>query len=135
MRAFSILRRSAARPKRSRTEEMRLWLGVHDSSRIEWTATVPLPEAGNDKYELEFSIDVPSNIYSSHNVWDHKQSFTRLQSPTEEGQLQIDRADLDELRRDTLGVAHRLKTTRGEFERTCSAAAAQMTEALHPQLE
>src|SRR5438132_1300168 len=136
MRAFSILRpkRAAGEPKRSRTEDVRLWLGVHDSTRIEWTAAVPLPEAGDDKYELEFSIEVPANIYSAHNVWYHKQSFTRLQSPTEEGELRIDRAHLDELRRDTLGVAHRLKQGRTEFERVCTAATTQVNEELQPDL-
>ncbi|HZS41044.1 MAG TPA: hypothetical protein VFF06_29650 [Polyangia bacterium] len=112
-----------------------MWLGVHDSSRIEWTASVPLPRSGDLKYEIEFSFEIPSNIYCTHNVWDHKQSFTRLQSPTEEGELSIDRADLDELRRDTLGVAHRLKRQRDAFGRACIGAAAQLTEALHPQLE
>src|SRR5439155_7268021 len=43
--------------------------------------------------------------------------------------------DLDELRRDTLGVAHRLKQKRDAFARACIGAAAQLTEALHPQLE
>ena len=135
MRAFSILKpKRAAEPPRRRKDEVKLWLGVHDSTRLEWTAALPLPQSGDEKYELDFSVEVPANIYSSHNVWDHKQSFTRLQSPTEEGQLQIDRADIDELRRDTLGVAHRLKQGRSEFERVCTAATAQVSEALQPDL-
>src|SRR5438132_7434331 len=111
-----------------------LRLGVHDSTRVEWNASIDLPSEGTRRYEIEFSIEVPANIYSAHNVWDHKQSFTRLQSPTEEGELRIDRAHLDELRRDTLGVAHRLKQGRTEFERVCTAATTQVNEELQPDL-
>src|SRR5262249_8756109 len=57
---------------------------------------------------------------SWHNVWDHKQSYTRLQSPAEEGKLSGQVGDLDALRRDTLGMAHRLKEKRERFERQCS---------------
>jgi hypothetical protein len=62
------------------------------------------------------------------------QIFTRLQSPAEEGPLEIEREDLEELRRDTLGVTHRLKRLGQRFERTCVAAAAQLREQPDPQL-
>jgi hypothetical protein len=116
-------------------EEIGLRLAVHDLSRIEWTASVGLPTVAPRKYEVEFTFEVPANIYSVHNVWDHKQSFTRLQSPSEEGELRIDRVDIDELRRDTLGVAHRLKMLREKLDRVCAAAAAQLVEALKPSLQ
>lgn len=139
MRVLSTWPRRGGKPPKARlhppAEEIGLWLGVHDSTRLEWTASVPLPRVGEQKYEIEFSVEIPLNIYSQHNVWDHKQSFTRLQSPTEEGELPVDRGDLDELRRDTLGVTHRVKTHRELFSRTCIGAAAQLVEALHPQLE
>jgi hypothetical protein len=140
MRALLTRPQTAAGKARARVQappqEIGLWLGVHDSTRIEWTAAVPLPRGAQErKYEIEFSFEIPSNIYCTHNVWDHKQSFTRLQSPSEEGELSIDRADLDELRRDTLGVAHRLKRQRDAFERACLGARAQLIAALHPQLE
>ncbi len=119
------------------SEEIELRLGVHDLSRVEWLASVALPPAPKDerKYEIEFTIEMPAHLYTVHNVWDHKQTFTRLQSPSEEGELRIDRIDIDELRRDTLGVAHRLKMLSDRFQRTCEGAAAQLTEALHPTLE
>lgn len=117
-------------------EEIDLRLGVHDSSRVEWTASVGLPEPrGARKYELEFTVEIPAHLYSVHIAWDHKQTFTRLQSPNEEGQVQVDSSDLDELRRDTLGVAHRLGKLRDEVDRTCAGAAGQLTEALMPTLE
>jgi hypothetical protein len=81
-------------------------------SRIEWALSVPLPRTGERDYEVEFTVEVPQNLFSTHNPWDHKQTFTRLTSPVEEGALQVERSDMDELRRDTLGVAHRLKTLR-----------------------
>src|SRR5690348_538436 len=93
-----------------------LRLGVHDASRIEWTCDVRLPETGQRRYEVHFGIEIPSNLYQQQNVWDNLQSFTRLQSPTERGQIQVERVDIDELRRDTLGIAHRLKQLRDRFE-------------------
>ncbi len=115
--------------------EVELRLGVHDLSRIEWTCAVLLPDSGDRKYEVGFNIEIPSNLYQQQNVWDNLQSFTRLQSPTEQGQIQIERADIDELRRDTLGIAHRLKQQRFRFERTCVSAATALIEALHPSLQ
>jgi hypothetical protein len=98
-----------------------LRLGVHDASRIEWAISVPLPRppAGEREYEVEYTVEVPANLYSVHNVWDHKQTFTRLTSPSEEGPISVDRRDMDELRRDTLGVAHRIKMLRKSFELAC----------------
>jgi hypothetical protein len=120
----------AAPPSAPPSGSLALRLAVHDLSRIEWIAQVPLPSRGDCRYEIDFTFEVPANIYSAHNVWDHKQSFTRLTSPSEEGELHIDRGDIDELRRDTLGVAHRLKTLREKFERDCNAATLSLNEAL-----
>ncbi len=72
------------------TSEIGLRLGVHDLSRLEWVAQVGLPTSGTRKYQVEFSLEIPWNLYSLHNVWDHKQSYTRLQSPAEEGDLLVD---------------------------------------------
>lgn len=107
------------------SEEIDLRVGVHDSSRIEWVASVGLPSdpSATRDYEISFTIDVPAHVYPVHNVWEHKQTFTRLKSPSEDGELRIDRDDVDELRRDTLGVAHRLKTLRHRVERLCERAA------------
>jgi hypothetical protein len=120
------------------SDDIELRLSVHDSSRIEWVASValPAPRQPERKYTVQFTLEIPTHLYSTHDVWDHKQNFTRLQSPSEEeGPLRVDRADVDELRRDTLGAAHRLKTLRDQLERNCSGAAAQLTLALHPSLE
>src|SRR5437763_14643494 len=119
---------ASAKPPPQLSEEIDLRLGVHDLSRVEWLASVALPPPKDErKYEIEFIIEMPAHLYTVHNVWDHKQTFTRLQSPSEEGELRIDRIDIDELRRDTLGVAHRLKMLSDRFERTCEGAARQLT--------
>jgi hypothetical protein len=116
-------------------EEATLRLGIHDLSRIEWTAVLGLPPDGVRRYHLEFTVEIPTNLYSPTNMWDYVQQFTRLQSPEESGALQIDRKHPDELRRDVLGVTHRLKLLRERFERTALGASSLLVEALHPQLE
>jgi hypothetical protein len=122
-------------PNKAFSEEIGLRLGVHDSSRIEWTASVDLPARDDRRYRVEFSVEIPANTYSIHDPWEHLQINTRLQSPSEEGALRIERDDVDELRRDTLGIAHRLKQQRDRFARACQGAASQLVEALHPSLE
>ena len=43
-------------------EESTLRLGVHDLSRIEWTAVMALPAEGDRKYRLEFTVEIPLNV-------------------------------------------------------------------------
>lgn len=129
-----MLRKAVKPEPPRRTEDVRLWLGVHDLSRIEWTAAVQIPEKGDRKYDVQLAVEIPATLFPSHSVWEHLQIFTRLQSPAEEGPLEIDREDLEELRRDTLGVTHRLKRLAQRFERCCVAAAAQLREEPDPQL-
>jgi hypothetical protein len=129
-----MLRKAAKPEPPKRAEDVRLWLGVHDLSRIEWTAAVQMPHKVERRYDVQLAVEIPATIFPSHSVWEHLQIFTRLQSPAEEGPLQIDRDDLEELRRDTLGVTHRIKRLGQRFERTCVAAAAQLREQPDPQL-
>ncbi|MCU1282972.1 MAG: hypothetical protein JWM53_6518, partial [bacterium] len=129
-----MLRKAAKPEPPRRAEDVRLWLGVHDLSRIEWTAAVQMPTADERRYDVQLAVEIPATIFPSHSVWEHLQIFTRLQSPAEEGPLEIEREDLEELRRDTLGVTHRLKRLGQRFERSCVAAAAQLRETPDPQL-
>jgi hypothetical protein len=114
--------RKAIAASASPADDIRLWLGVHDLSRVEWTAGVPLPAQGQRRYHVEFSVEIPANTFSPHETWEHLQIFTRLQSPSEEGPVQLERDDLDELRRGALGVAHRLKMLRNRVERSAADA-------------
>ena len=129
-----MFRRAVTVEAPDRSEELRLRLGVHDLSRIEWTAAVPLPASGTQRYEVQFAVEIPATMFPTHSVWEHLQIFTRLQSPAEEGPLEIERHDLEELRRDTLGVAHRLKQLRTRFERACVAQAVKLRETVEPGL-
>src|SRR5262245_40679862 len=115
--------------------DLEVRVDVHDLSRVEWTVSVLMPAQRARKYQVEFAIELPSNLYTAQNVWEPLQTYTRLQSPSEIGQVQIERDDIDELRRDTLGIAHRLKQQRYKFERLCKDAATALIEALHPSLE
>src|SRR2546423_14985534 len=109
--------RKAANPEPPRhAEDVRLWLGVHDLSRIEWTAAVQIPTAGERRYDVQLAVEVPATMFPRHSVWEHLQIFTRLQSPAEEGPLEIEREDPEELRRDTLGGTHRLKRLSPPFD-------------------
>jgi hypothetical protein len=112
-----MLRRAIAAENAPPADPIRLWLGVHDLSRLEWTAGVPLPATGERRYQVEFSVDIPANTFSPHETWEHLQIFTRLQSPAEEGPVEIERGDIEELRRGALGIAHRLKMLRNRVER------------------
>src|SRR5437660_1609325 len=52
--------RKAAKPEPPRhAEDVRLWLGVHDLSRIEWTAAVQIPTAGERRYDVQLAVEVP----------------------------------------------------------------------------
>src|SRR5947209_11213832 len=130
-----MLRKAAKPEPPRRAEDVRLWLGVHDLSRIEWTAAVQIPTQSERRYDVQLAVEIPATMFPSHSVWEHLQIFTRLQSPAEEGPLEIEREDLEELRRDTLGVAHRLKRLGQRFERACVATAAQLRELPDPALE
>ena len=130
-----MLRKAVKPEPPRRTEDVRLWLGVHDLSRIEWTAAVQISGKGGDrKYDVQLAVEIPATLFPSHSVWEHLQIFTRLQSPAEEGPLEVDREDIEELRRDTLGVTHRLKRLAQRFERSCVAAAARLGEEPDPSL-
>src|SRR5262249_12917368 len=129
-----MLRRAARVEPQEHVEDVRLWLGVHDLSRIEWTAAGQLPPAASRRYDVGFAREIPAALFPTHRGGGHPQILPRLQSPAEEGPLAIERHDLEELRRDALGVAHRLKRLGQRFERSCVAAAAQLRELPDPGL-
>lgn len=99
-------------------------LGVHDGSRIEWTAEFDLPEEGSADIELEFIAEVPVHLWAEHDHWEHLQLFARLASPDEEaGATVFPPTSVDELRRATLGAVHRFKAARKQIEKEIAKAA------------
>src|ERR1700693_3002520 len=53
--------------------EAALKLRIHDSSRIEWSVSVPLPADRRLSYEIEARLEVPATAASRHAPWDQLQ--------------------------------------------------------------
>ncbi len=90
--------------------EPHLRVAVHDRSRLEWVATVPLAPRGKSRtWEIVLEADVADAIWVPHQPWDHFQVRTRLTSPLlQPGRRQAGPA-IDQLRRRGLAAVHELK--------------------------
>ena len=88
-------------------------LGVHDTSRIEWAVSVPLPRTGEAEYAIELDLEVPAHVLAAHSPWDHLQEFTRLDGPDETPSVE----SIDALRRFAVGIAAKLARTNEGFSR------------------
>lgn len=100
-------------------------LAIHDATRFEWVAIVPLPHNKElSKYKVEFEVEVPAHLFSSQDHWRFLQVMNRLQSPLERAEVaEISAAGSpDELRELALAVAHRVKGYRQAFSRECFLA-------------
>jgi hypothetical protein len=60
-------------------DELAVDVGVHDSSRLEWTAVVP--PSTSRRYRLAVELDVPANLFPPHVPWAQLQSFARFERP------------------------------------------------------
>lgn len=90
--------------------ELHLRVDVHDRSRVEWVATVPMAPAGEQHtYEILFEADVPDSVWVRHVPWDHFQVRTRLTSPTLTPGQKLTCPPIDLVRRRGLGAVHLLK--------------------------
>ena len=96
-------------------------VGIHDASRLEWSASVPLPDGEPLRYELEAVLEIPSNAFAKHAPWDQLQAFTRLDGPAEPVRAG-DAVTIDALRRTALGIATRLSRASDGFARDCRLA-------------
>lgn len=87
-----------------------LRVAVHDRSRIEWVATVPIAPVGEDHtWDITFDITVPDAIWLAHHPWDHFTVRSRLMSPVlMPGNRQVG-LPVEQLRRLALAAAHELK--------------------------
>lgn len=92
-------------------------LGIHDASRLEWMAELPLPERGAEELDLELSVEIPGHLWSEHDHWERLQLMARLSSPSDEGAAPEAPGTVDALRRATLGAASRSKDARSRVAR------------------
>jgi hypothetical protein len=92
-------------------------LAVHDTSRIEWAVSVPLPGntrgSGDTEYAIELDLEVPAHVLAAHSPWDHLQEFTRLDGPDDTASVE----SIDALRRFAVGIASKLARTNEGFSR------------------
>ncbi len=95
---------------------------IHDASRLEWVAELPLPQRGDEEVELELVAEVPEHIWTEHDHWERLQLLARLASPCEEPPNDVP-ATVDELRRATLAAVHRFKDARERLDRDVLRAA------------
>jgi len=89
-------------------------LEVHDTSRLEWAVSVPLPRAGEAEYGIELDLEVPAHVLTAHSPWDHLQEFTRLDGP-DDASPSVE--TIDALRRFAVGIAAKLGRTHEGFSR------------------
>jgi len=116
---------------------LKLKLERHDASRIEWSVYLPMPRGLRaTEGEVELCLEVPENAYSPHSGWDQLQLLARLSSPRSEAGDQGARS-LDEVRRDSLAAARRMKAVaRADGEvRRLAASRAGLARFFEPLIE
>ena len=87
-----------------------LRVAVHDRSRVEWVATVPIAPIGDDHtWDITFDIMVPDAIWLAHSPWDHFTVRSRLMSPVLLPSHRQVGLPIEQLRRLALAAAHELK--------------------------
>ncbi len=99
-----------------------LRVAVHDRSRLEWIATVPVAAPGETHtWEITMEAEVPDAMWVEHQPWNHFQVRSRLTSPRlREGALLVGPVT-DQLRRRTLAVVHELKFETVRLQRALNA--------------
>lgn len=109
-------------------------VAVHDTSRLEWSLSLPLPE--DDKpaaYSLSVEMQIPQNAFVRHLPWDQMQAFTRLDGPAIAAVGDV--VTIDALRRGALAMANQLARASDGFQRHCRLAASLFATAAHRELE
>ncbi|HEY0838579.1 MAG TPA: hypothetical protein VGD74_00195, partial [Vulgatibacter sp.] len=114
-----------------------LRLGVHDSSRMEWIAELPLSEGqAPEEFTLELSAEVPAHVWTAHDHWERLQLLARLSSPTDDVSPGAARllATVDEVRRAALAEAKRAKEVQARLEKAIFAASSLLSASARPDL-
>lgn len=89
-------------------------LEVHDTSRLEWAVSVPLPRSGECEYAIDVDLEVPAHVLAAHSPWDHLQELARLDSPDE---TTPSVGSIDGLRRFVVGVTAKMARAHEGFAR------------------
>lgn len=108
-------------------------VAVHDTSRLEWNLSLPLPDDKPSSYSLRVEMQIPQNAFVRHVPWDQMQAFTRLDGPAIAAVG--DDVTIDALRRGALAMANQLARASDGFQRHCRLAASLFATALHSELE
>ncbi len=95
-----------------------LRIGVHDRSRLEWVATVPIAPPGEQHtWNITLHAEIPDAMWLDHAPWNHFTVRSRLTSPALAlGRRQLG-PDIDQLRRKTMAAVHDLKGATAELAR------------------
>ncbi len=95
-----------------------LRIGVHDRSRLEWVATVPIAPPGEQHtWNITLQAEIPDAMWLDHQPWQHFTVRSRLTSPALAlGRRQLG-PDIDQLRRKTMAAVHDLKGATAELSR------------------
>lgn len=111
----------------------RVRVAVHDTSRLEWSLSLPLPEDKPATYSLRVEMQIPQNAFVRHLPWDQMQAFTRLDGPAIAAVGDV--VTIDALRRGALAMANQLARASDGFKRHCRLAASLFATATHSELE
>lgn len=97
---------------------------MHDASRLEWVASIPLIDNEDSEFTIEFELEVPAHLFVAHDYWRNLQMLSRFESPLEatDGAPPLKACTADELREVALSFAHRIKVLRQNLVRDCFMA-------------
>jgi hypothetical protein len=100
-------------------ERSTLDVAVHDASRVEWRARLPLPRRGTVRYSVEAELELPEGL-GTRLPADRLQGLTRLEGP--HAMAMSPDATVDVIRRGAVALVQRLKRAREGFVRHAVAA-------------
>jgi len=95
-------------------------LAIHDTSRLEWSVSVPMPANGETDYAIEVDLEVPAHVLAAHSPWDQLQELARLDQPNDTAPSV---ATVDALRWFAVGVAAKVARAHDGFGRHARLAA------------
>lgn len=102
-------------------------IGIHDATRFEWAAQIPLPAHGKLAYSIEVELEVPTNAVVRRSPWEQMQTFTRLDEACCQPALG-GAATIDALRRGAVSLQRMLARAAIGFARHAAMGARREAE-------